>query len=96
MTFTLRMIAGIFLALFAGIWLWVAWKLLKFEPTMDVPRLAFTEGQASAAGLLSDAFAAATASVLGIEIQKARTSAVGAKRRSRLPSRRHSSSRLAS
>jgi hypothetical protein len=69
----LRFIAGVFLALFAFIWLWVAWKLLTFDPSETVPTLEFSDGQAATAGLLSAAVAASTASVLGIEIQKART-----------------------
>jgi hypothetical protein len=74
---TLKFIATAFLALFAGVWLWVAWKLWQFDPTTAVPKLVFTDGQAGAAGLMSSAVASATAAVLGIEIQKARTAGGG-------------------
>ena len=39
----LKAIAAVFLALFAGIWLWVAWKLWRFNPTTEVPTLTFSE-----------------------------------------------------
>jgi hypothetical protein len=68
---TLRTIAGSFLALFAGIWLYVGWKLYDFDPTVDKPKLVFSSEFASVAGFLAAAVAAGTATVLGIEIQKA-------------------------
>ena len=70
----LKAIAAVFLALFAGIWLWVAWKLWRFNPTTEVPTLTFSEAIAGTAGLVSVAVASATAGVLGIEIQKGRGS----------------------
>jgi len=48
------------------------WKLWKFDPSTAVPKLEFSEAVAGVAGLVSSAVAAATAGVLGIEIQKGR------------------------
>jgi hypothetical protein len=77
MTGILRFIAGIFLALFAGIWLYVAIKLFRFDPSDETPKLVFSQEFAGVAGLLATTVAAGTASVLGIEIQKGRMNGGG-------------------
>lgn len=59
------------LLLFAGIWIWIGFALLKFHPTADHPIRLFTGAQTTVAGFLSSAVGAGTASILGIEIQKA-------------------------
>jgi hypothetical protein len=66
----LRLLALLFLALFAGVWLWVAWKLHRFTPSTATPKLEFSDAVASTAGLLASGVGAGTASVLGIQIQK--------------------------
>ena len=68
----LKIIAGTFLLLFAGIWLYVAKEIWQFDATDTEPVREFSEGFASVAGLVAGAVAGATAAVLGIEIQKAR------------------------
>jgi len=66
----LRFLALLFLALFAGVWLWVAWKLHGFTPSTATPKLEFSDAVASTAGILASGVGAGTASVLGIQIQK--------------------------
>lgn len=63
-------LAGVFLALFAGVWLWVGFKILFFSGSASNPTLSFSDAQVSVAGFLAAAVGAGTASVLGIEIQK--------------------------
>jgi hypothetical protein len=74
----LKIIAGTFLALFAGIWIYVAVKLFRFDPTDETPKLVFSPEFAGVAGLVAAAVASGTASVLGIEIQKGRLAGGGA------------------
>jgi hypothetical protein len=59
------------LLLFAGIWIWIGLALLKFNPTDADPVRMFTDAQTAVAGFLASAVGAGTASILGIEIQKA-------------------------
>jgi hypothetical protein len=66
----LGILALVVLALFGGVWLWVGFKLLGFDPTDAKPKLDFTDAQVTVAGFLASAVGAGTASVLGIEIQK--------------------------
>lgn len=67
----LQLLAGAVLLLFTIIWVWIAIKLWAFHPTTGHPTLAFTSAQVTVAGFLASAVGAGTASVLGIEIQKA-------------------------
>ena len=59
-----------FMALFAGIWIWIGWKLWHFNPTPAHPKLDFSDAVVTVAGFLASAVGAGTASVLGFEIQK--------------------------
>lgn len=67
----LQVLSGIVLLLFAAIWSWIGYSLLQFQPTAQVPTLDLAEAQVTVAGFLASAVGAGTASVLGIEIQKA-------------------------
>jgi cation transporter-like permease len=60
-----------FLALFAGIWIWIGWELWHFTATPEHPKLDLSDAVVTVAGFIASAVAAGTASVLGIEIQKA-------------------------
>ena len=66
----LNILALWMLALFAGIWIWIGWKLWHFNPTMEKPKLDLSDAVVSVAGFLASSVGAGTASVLGIEIQK--------------------------
>jgi hypothetical protein len=74
---TLKIIAGTFLLLFAGMWIYVGWRLYDFDPTDEKPKLVFSPEFASVAGFVAAAVAAGTAAVLGIEIQKGRNGGGG-------------------
>ena len=65
-------LAGLVLLLFAGVWIWIGFKVLCFDSSATTPTLSFSEAQATVAGFLASAVGAGTASVLGIEIQKVR------------------------
>jgi hypothetical protein len=67
----LPILAGLVILLFAVVWGWIAFKLWDFQPTPEKPTLIFTNAQVTVAGFLASAVGAGTASVLGIEIQKA-------------------------
>jgi hypothetical protein len=67
----LGILSFVVLLLFTAIWLWVGAKLLTFDPSTEEPILDFTDAQVSVAGFLASTVGAGTASVLGIEIQKA-------------------------
>jgi hypothetical protein len=75
MSRVLTLLAAAVLLLFAGMWVWIAIKLLGFHPTTAHPKLAFTSAQVTVAGFLASAVGAGTASVLGIEIQKVQAAA---------------------
>src|SRR5690349_17127613 len=49
----LRLLALLFLALFAGVWLWVAWKRHRFTPSTAAPMVEFSDAVASTAGLVA-------------------------------------------
>lgn len=66
----LPLLAAIFLALFAGIWLWIAWELWQYNPSAEEPTRAFSDAVVTTAGFLAAAVGASTAAVLGIEIQR--------------------------
>jgi hypothetical protein len=66
----LTVIASIFLVAFAGIWLYVACKTFRFEPTDAHKTLTFGNGLVAVAGLIASTVTAGTAAVLGIEVQK--------------------------
>lgn len=68
----LRILALIFLGLFAAVWLWIAWKVRDFSPTMAHPKLDLDDGLVTAAGFLGSSVGAGTAAVLGIEIKNVR------------------------
>jgi hypothetical protein len=61
------------LLLFAIVWIWLALQVLLYHPTLAAPKVTFADAQINVAGFLSSAVSAGTASVLGIEIQKAST-----------------------
>jgi hypothetical protein len=65
-----RVIAGLFLAGFVGIWIWIAIKLFRFDPTDTQPQLLLSTAFATVSGALSGTVGAGTAAVLGIEVQK--------------------------
>ncbi len=67
----LNLLSSLLLLLFVAMWLWIGLKLLFFDPTDQTPILTFTEAQVTVAGFLAATVGAGTASVLGIEIQKA-------------------------
>jgi hypothetical protein len=67
-----KIVAGVFLAGFVGIWLWIAIKVFRFDPTTATPQLVLSSSFAAISGALSGAVAAGTAAVLGIEVQKKR------------------------
>jgi hypothetical protein len=67
----LQLLAGLVLLLFAIFWMWIGWKTLQFDPSKDVPILQINDKIVTVAGLLASGVGAGTASVLGIEIQKA-------------------------
>jgi hypothetical protein len=67
----LGILSFVVLVLFTAIWVWVGVKLLRFDPSAEEPILRFTDAQATVAGFLASTVGAGTASVLGIEIQKA-------------------------
>lgn len=67
-----RIVAGVFLAGFVGIWLWIAIKVFRFDPTIETPQLVLSSSFAAVSGALSGTVAAGTAAVLGIEVQKKR------------------------
>lgn len=66
----LRVLAMIFLTMFAAVWIWIGVKLLQFNPTPLKPKLDLPNDWVDFAGFLSSAVAAGTAAVLGIQIQK--------------------------
>lgn len=66
----LRILALIFLGIFAVVWLWIAQKVRHFDPTPAHPKLELEEGFVTAAGFLAASVGAGTAAVLGIEIKK--------------------------
>jgi len=65
----LEVAAGTVLALFAGVWGWIAVELLLFDATPKEPTLSLDEVQLLFAGFFASAVGAGTASVLGFEIQ---------------------------
>src|SRR6266508_4210125 len=64
MKIMLQLVAGAFLALFAGLWIWIAWKVWRFDSNGGTEALEFSDG------IVASAVAAGTAAVLGIEIQR--------------------------
>ena len=70
MTKILEIISGLVLLLFVAMWLWIAVRVLRFEPTPEAPALTFTTLQVTVAGFLASSVGAGTASILGIEIKK--------------------------
>jgi hypothetical protein len=74
MRWLLQALALAFLALFAGLWIWIGWELWHFDPTKEHPKLDFSDAVVTVAGFVAAGVAAGTASILGIEIQKVTTS----------------------
>lgn len=68
-----KIVAGVFLAGFVGIWLWITIKVFRFDPTIETPQLVLSSSFAAISGALSGTVAAGTAAVLGIEVQKRRS-----------------------
>ncbi|MGV9713229.1 hypothetical protein ACWDTI_21480 [Gordonia sp. NPDC003424] len=73
MSRVVQILASLVLILFAAVWIWIGFKMLAFHPTSSEPKIQFADAQVMIAGFLSSAVGAGTASVLGIEIQKAPT-----------------------
>jgi hypothetical protein len=67
----LQWLAAAVLLLFALFWIWIGVKTLRFDPTDGSPVLQINDKIVTVAGLLASGVGAGTASVLGIEIQKA-------------------------
>jgi hypothetical protein len=67
-----RIIAGAFLAGFVGVWIWIALKLFRFDPSDSEPKLVLSTAFATVSGALSATVGAGTATVLGIEVQRER------------------------
>ncbi len=67
----LGVLSTVVLLLFAAIWTWIGFELLGFDATTEKPKVDFSDAQITVAGFLASAVGAGTASVLGIEIQKA-------------------------
>jgi hypothetical protein len=72
-----RIIAGVFLAGFVAIWVWIAIKLFRFDATPEDPKLVLDTAFTTVSGALSASVGAGTAAVLGIEVQKIKQSGVG-------------------
>jgi hypothetical protein len=70
MKIMLQLVAGAFLALFAGLWIWIAWKVWRFDSNGGTEALEFSDAIVATAGIVASAVAAGTAAVLGIEIQR--------------------------
>ncbi len=62
-------IALIFILTFAGLWVVVCIRLLKFDPTPETPRLLIDQGFAVVAGFFATTVGAGTAAVLGITVK---------------------------
>jgi hypothetical protein len=71
MKWILQALSLLVLGLFAGIWLYIGWEVWHYEPTPEHPEIAFSDAVVTVAGFMAAAVGAGTASVLGIEIQKA-------------------------
>jgi hypothetical protein len=63
-------LAGVFLAIFAVVWLVICWRVLKYMPTEVAPVVDLPERLVVTAGFVATAVGGGTAAVLGIEIQK--------------------------
>src|SRR6266511_2588701 len=61
MKIMLQLVAGAFLALFAGLWIWIAWKVWRFDSNGGTEALEFSDAIVATAGIVA---------VLGIEIQR--------------------------
>jgi hypothetical protein len=72
-----RIIAGVFLAGFVAIWVWIAIKLFRFDATTEKPNLVLDTAFTTISGALSASVGAGTAAVLGIEVQKVKQSGAG-------------------
>jgi hypothetical protein len=70
MKWLLGILSFAFLALFAGIWGWIAWDVWHFTASPGHPKDEFSDAVVTVAGFVASAIGAGTASVLGIEIQK--------------------------
>jgi hypothetical protein len=66
----IRVLALVFLALFAWMWIKIGLKLSHFKPTPEHKTLELDNDLVSFAGFLASAVGAGTAAALGIEIQK--------------------------
>ena len=64
----LNVIAMTFVAMFAGIWLWIAWKVARYIPTDTAKTYPMSGPLGTTAGFLAATVGAGTASVLGITI----------------------------
>jgi hypothetical protein len=71
----LNLLSGLVLGLFALVWIWIGIKMLTFSASSTTETLSFSQAQVTVAGFLASAVGAGTASVLGIEIQKATVAA---------------------
>jgi hypothetical protein len=69
--------AGTFLALFVGVWVWIAVELLRFHPTPGHPQLDLGAAFTTVSGVVSGAVGATTAAALGINVQQTLKNAPG-------------------
>ena len=70
MSRVLPALSMVILLLFAAIWTIMAIELIQFQPTPQTPTVDFADAVVTVAGFLASAVGAATAAVLGIEIQR--------------------------
>lgn len=61
-------VAGTFIALFAGVWIWIGWMLIRFDPNDEVRVLVLSDPLLITAGFLASTVGAGTAAVLGITV----------------------------
>jgi hypothetical protein len=71
-----QFLAGVFLVLFAVVWIWIAVKLLSFNPTPAQPKLVLSGAFVTISGVLTGTVAAATATALGINVVNAQQAGV--------------------
>lgn len=63
-----NIVAVAVMALFAGIWFWIDWRVWHFMPDGDAERFALSVPVITVAGFLGSTISTATAAVLGIKI----------------------------
>lgn len=75
----LAVIAGAYLALFTGVWIWIGVKLLLFDPERgaggEAALMSLGTLQATVAGFLATSVSSLAAGMMGVEFQRAQTTA---------------------